>query len=189
MLDQAPPAFKKVIDDFVQESQDELFPTREACTEWARAHFDQLVTGELGGNLLNKFSMIGRFFATHASLDFLEDVLVGALREQPGGVNRAELKAVMDYLRAVMLTSPFAKSLVELPEWTTPYDVEAWVRGGYSRPLSAHAIPTRTFTTRMDPGKKAMLEGRIATYGDHPSGLGKFWRQVFARDLRREVVA
>jgi radical SAM superfamily enzyme YgiQ (UPF0313 family) len=188
MLDQAPPAFKKVIDDFVQESQDELFPTREACTAWAQAHFDQLITGELGGNLLSKYSMLGRFFATHASLDFLENVLVRALQAQPGSSNREELGAVMGYLRAVMLHSPFATSLAVSPEWTCSYDVGAWVRDKYARPLSEYAVPTRTWHTRMDPEKKAMLEARLSTYGDHPSGLGKFTRTLFARDLRREVV-
>lgn len=188
MLDQAPPAFKKVIDDFVQESQDELFPTREACTEWARAHFDHLITGELGGNLLSKYSMLGRFFVTHASLDFLENVLAEALRAHPGGLNREELGSVMGYLRAVMLHSPFAKSLAMSPEWTTSYDVETWVRENYTRPLSKYAVPTRTFKTRMNPEKKAILGTRLSTYGDHPSGLGKFTRTLFARDLRREVV-
>jgi len=189
MIEEAPRDFRKAIDDFVQESEDELFPTPEACVEWARAHFDRLIAGELGGNLLNKFSMIGRFFVTHASLDFLEKVLVKALESQPGGVNQDELGAVMDYLRAVMLTSPFAKSLVDSPRWTTSYDVEAWVREDAGHPLSEYAMATRTFETRMDLKKKTMLETRLSTYGDHPSGVGKFWRTVFARDMRREIVA
>lgn len=188
MLDQAPPAFRKVIDDFVQESQDELFPTREACTAWAEAHFDQLITGELGGNLLSKYSMLGRFFATQPSLDFLEIVLAEALRAQPGGLNPDELGAVMGYLRAVMLSSPFTRSLAVLPEWTTSYNVQSWVMDKYTRPLSDYAVPKRMFKTRMDAEKKAMLETRLSTYGDHPSGLGKFTRTLFARDLRREVV-
>ena len=168
MIDQAPRDFRKVIDDFVQESQEELFSTPEACAEWARAHFDQLIAGELGGNLMNKFSMIGRFFTTSASLDFLEKVLMKALEATPGGVNQDELGAVMDYLRAVMLTSPFAKSLVDSPEWTTSYDVETWFRGEAERPLSEYAIATRTFKTRMDLKKKTVLEARLSTYGDHP---------------------
>ena len=189
MMDQAPPDFRKVIRDFRQESQDELFPTREACLEWARAHFDELVTGELGGNLLSKYSMLGRFFATDTSLDFLESVLAAALPEQTAGSNRAELRAVIDYLRAVMLHSPFERSLSTSPAGTSSYDVDAWIRAKYSRPLSDYKLSApATFVTRMDPEKKAILENRLATYGEHPSGIGKFTRTMFARDWRRELV-
>lgn len=189
LLDQAPPAFGRVIDDFVQESRDELFPTAEACVTWAKAHFNELVTGELGGNLLSKYSMIGRFFAGHASLDFLETVLAHAMREQAADVNRDELSAVMGYLRAVMLHSPFTESLAATPEWRTSYDVTAWSRDKCTRPLSDYklAAPT-TFRTRMDPDKKATLEARLSTYGEHPAAFGKFTRTMFARDLRREII-
>ena len=189
MLDKAPSAFKKVIRDFVQESQDELFPTRKACLEWAESHFDQLQTGELGGNLLSKYSILGRLFATQASLDFLEDVISAAVDGQATDADRAQLTTVMDYLRAVMLDSPFNKSLSVSPAWTTSYDVEAWVRNKYERPLSDYKLPAPvTFMTRIDPTRKAILESRLATYGDHPAGLGKFTRTMFARDLRRELV-
>jgi radical SAM superfamily enzyme YgiQ (UPF0313 family) len=189
MLDQAPRAFRKVIDDFVQESRDELFDTREACLEWARAHFDRLVSGELGGNLLSKYSMLGRFFATHASLDFLEAALAVAAAAPERSRDRAELRAVMDYLRAVMLHSPFVESLAAAPSWTSTYDVDAWARDRYARPLSEYVLPAAArFATRMDPEKRAVLENRLATYGDHPSGLGKFTRTMFARDLRRLAV-
>ena len=72
ILDRAPASFRKVVEDFVRESQEELFRTREECLDWSRRHYDQLVRGELGGNLLSKYSMIGRFYATHAALDFVE---------------------------------------------------------------------------------------------------------------------
>lgn len=189
MLDQAPPAFRAVLDDFVQESQDELFDTREACLDWAREHFDELVTGERGGNLLSKYSMLGRFFATQASLDFLETVLAALLPGGADGRQRAELGAVMDYLRAVMLHSPFRDSLSAAPVLTSAYDVDAWVREKFKRPLSDFKLDSpAAFPTHMDPEKKALLENRLATYGEHPSGIGKFTRTMFARDWRREIV-
>jgi hypothetical protein len=41
----------------------------------------------------------------------------------------------------------------------------------------------------VEPEKKALIENRIATFGEHPAGLGKFTRTMFARDLRRTLVA
>src|SRR5205814_10643605 len=69
-LDSAPAGFRKVIDDFVRESQEELFETREEVIAWARERLPGLISGELGGNLLSKYSMLGRFYATHEGLDF-----------------------------------------------------------------------------------------------------------------------
>jgi hypothetical protein len=41
----------------------------------------------------------------------------------------------------------------------------------------------------VDDERKAVIENRIRTFGEHPSGLGKFTRTMFARDFRRVVVS
>jgi hypothetical protein len=41
----------------------------------------------------------------------------------------------------------------------------------------------------VEPEKKALIENRLATFGEHPAGLGKFTRTMFARDLRRILAA
>ena len=188
MLGQAPGEFRKVVEDFVRESQDELFPTREACDAWAREHFEGLHTGELGGNLLSKYSMLGRFFVTPASLDFLETVIQSALEQRGVDYPADQFAVVMDYLRCVSLHVPFADSVAATPSWTSRYDVEAWIAEGFKRPLSSYAFPQpRTFRTHVDPERKTRLLQRLATYGEHPSGLGKFTRTLFARDLRRTL--
>jgi hypothetical protein len=45
LLDQAPAGFRKVIDDFLQESRQELFSTREECTAWAVENMEGLIDG------------------------------------------------------------------------------------------------------------------------------------------------
>ncbi|MBI4347069.1 MAG: radical SAM protein [Elusimicrobia bacterium] len=188
MLGEAPAEFREVIDGFVRESQDELFPTREACVAWAREHFDGLVTGALGGNLLSKYSMLGRFYVTSASLAFLEQAIASALER--GGLEHSaeELSAVINYLRCVSLHVPFAETIATTPTWTSRYDVEAWAADRFARPLASHTFDrARTFDTHVEPKRKAQLLQRLATYGEHPAGLGKFTRTVFARDLRRSL--
>lgn len=188
MLPAAPAAFRKVIDDFVQESKEELFHTKEECLEWAYAHYDQLVDGTLGGNLLSKYSMIGRFYASHPALDFLEHVIVEGFDERGGAADPEELRAVMDYMRAVMLHAPFAATMSAEVCWTTSFDVESWTRDGYARPLRVYRFQEespRTFVATVRPEIRNMLELKIKTFGEHPSGLGKFTRTMFARELRR----
>lgn len=184
-LPHAPQAFRKVIEDFLTESREELFSTREECEAYAKANFDGLVSGELGGNLLSKYSMIGRFFATQASIDFLEQ----AIASMPGCGASSDLDAVMDYLRSVLLHAPFAESTSSAPAWRTAVDVEAWRAEGYSKPLSHYQLPGQTvFPTTVEPALRSAIMTRIQMFGEHPSGLGKFTRTMFARDLRRSVV-
>jgi radical SAM superfamily enzyme YgiQ (UPF0313 family) len=188
LLKQAPTGLNQVLDDFVRESQEELFETREAVVEWARSRLPGLISGELGGNLLSKYSMLGRFYATHDCLDFLQLAIETALGERLTPEAREELTAVMDYLRAMLLHVPFRETMSLQPSFTASYDVEAWREADGQRPLAAFrtAGPV-TYGTQMDPAKRAVIEHRIATFGEHAAGLGKFTRTMFAKDLRRQL--
>jgi hypothetical protein len=188
MLDEAPESFRQVLDAFLAEGQEEIFTTRQACLDWAHAHYEELVEGTKGGNLLSKYSMLGRFYATHASLDFLEHVILRTLEARGTPFDRSELDAVMSYLRAVALHVPFADTMQRPATWTSQHDVEAWVADHCARPLADYRWPkARTVTADITPDVRALIDMKIATFGEHPSGLGKFTRSMFARDLRRSL--
>lgn len=189
MLPEAPAAFREVIDAFVQESQEELFPTRAACRAWAMEHLDGLRSGELGGNLLSKYSMLGRFYATHAGLDFVQAAIAAALGEDAATDVQEQLAAVMDYLRTVLLHVPFADTLAARPAFRSRWDVDAWSHDDFARPLSGYATMDETeYPTAVDARKRSVIETRVATFGEHAAGLGKFTRTMFARDLRRDIL-
>ena len=191
MLASAPAAFRTVMDEFIAESQQELFPDRETCKQWAIDNMDDLISGKLGGNLLSKYSMMGRFYATHEGLEFLERAIVAVVTEQVGemGEERTrQLRSVMDYLRGVMLHTPFAPTMRSAPRWTALYDIDAWRAEGYAKPLAEYKLARgKVYATRMEPAKQQALETRIQMFGEHPSGLGKFTRTMFAQDLRRQA--
>jgi hypothetical protein len=189
LLPEAPEDFRRVIADFVRESQEELFPTREAVVEWAKSRLPELISGELGGNLLSKYSMLGRFYATHAALDFLERAIAAELGPRHSGDTPEALRSVIDYLRTVILHVPFRETMGRRPSFRSAYDVEAWREAGYARPLATFRTATSvTYRTAMDPAKQAVIENRIDTFGEHASGLGKFTRTMFAQDLRLRLV-
>jgi hypothetical protein len=186
LLERAPAAFRNVVDEFLVESKQEIFPTREACLSWARAHYAQLVDGTLGGNLLSKYSMLGRFYATHDSLEYLRIAVESALSERRASYEPAELAAVFEYLRNVVLHVPFAESSAARTSWSSRYDLEAWAEAGYVEPLARYATrETRTFHAECDAATRALIQTKVATFGEHASGLGKFTRTMFARQLRR----
>ena len=95
----------------------------------------------------------------------------------------------MSYLRAVALHVPFAPAVSREVQWRTKYDVEAWTRDRFARPLTAYAFPTeQTLHAVTTPETRALIETKVATFGEHPSGLGKFTRTMFSRDFRRTLV-
>jgi hypothetical protein len=190
MLDRAPQGFRKVIDEFLKESKEELFDSREECVTWAEANFAGLLDGSVGGNLLSKYSMLGRFYATREALDFLEAGIVEALGHSLIGNKSAMLKTIIEYLRCVLLHTPFAQSLSVAQNWETRFDLERWRDEGYQKPLENYTFGrARKFVAVVEPKLKALLHDRIGTFGEHPAGLGKFTRTMFARDLRRQVVS
>ncbi len=127
--------------------------------------------------------------STADAIRFLEDSVAAGVKGRGFIASQEELDAVAEYLRLVLLHAPFGRSLAETPRWTTAFDVEAWYRDGATRPLSSYRFDApRTFVAQVEPERRALIETRIATFGEHPSGLGKFTRTMFARDLRRTLV-
>jgi len=188
-LDTAPAAFRKVVDEFVVESRAELFDSAEECRVWARENFAGLVSGSIGGNLLSKYSMLGRFYTAQESIDFLEGVIRAALDDKGNPADPEALRSVMHYLRCVVLHAPFGSTIDETPAWTTHFDVESWMNEGCQRELEGYRLDQpATYLTEVPAERKSVIRTRIETFGESPSGLGKFTRTMFARDLRRTLV-
>lgn len=187
MLGGAPEAMRAVVDRFLEESREELFLSREACLAWARAHYADLVSGAKGGNLLSKYSLLGRFYATSASLEFLRAGIAAAIGAARGFSEEA-LRDVIVYLEAVTLHVPFADTMATPARWTSRYDVQRWMDDRRALPLSAYALDRpRRFEAAVSPATRVLMETNLATFGEHPSGLGKFTRSLFARSIRRSV--
>ena len=189
LISLAPAGFQKIIDEFIGESREELFDTKDECLAWSKANFQELADGMKGGNLLSKYSMIGRFYVFHEGLEFLRTVLAQMLKGFQTDEDDEVLETLIEYLAAVLLHAPFAQTINEFPVWRTSYDIEKWRAERYTRPLSDYQFENlRNFTTAVSAEAGSKIMSRVKTFGEHPSGLGKFTRTMFAHDLRRTVV-
>ena len=187
-LDQAPEDFKRVLDGFVRESQDELFDSRDAVLEFAHKHYDELVRGELGGNLLSKYSMMGRFFVTHSTIDFLMTTVQQVAEERQATLSADEVDAVGRFLHASVLDVPFRDSINRPETFVSRYNVQAWADEGFVRPLASYLGDEATYAGSVRDDRRKLILTKVDTFGEHPSGLGKITRTMFARDLRRDLV-
>jgi len=77
--------------------------------------------------------------------------------------------------------------LAEEFSWETSYDFDAWVSDKYKRSLSHYITEKHTINLNVEEERRRMIENKVNTFGDHPSGLGKITRTMFARDLRRTL--
>ncbi len=187
-LDRAPPAFRQMMREYLEENRAELFETRAECVAWAEENYDALISGALGGNLLSKYSMIGRFILLKEALAFLKGIATELLADAGEDVN-GMMEAIFGYYDAVMLHVPFEETLAQTPVWQTDYDVEAWQASDFEPELSRFRFAERQgFETAIAPGVRATLSARIRTFGEHPAGLGRFTRTMFATDFRRRVI-
>ena len=186
-LERAPAAFRQMVEDYLTENQAELFETREECVAWAEKNYDDLISGKLGGNLLSKYSMIGRFILLKEALAFLQE-MAGELLQEAGEEARGMLDAIFGYYEAVMLHVPFEQTLNHLPTWVTGYDVVGWREAGCPPDLGRFRLKRkRRLKAAVDPSVKETLLSRIRTFGEHPAGLGRFTRTMFATDFRRVI--
>ena len=189
ILDQAPQPFRDAVAGYLEENQQELFETRADCVAWAQENYDDLISGELGGNLLSKYSMIGRFIVLDEALDFLKRAISDLLDKDDHEAHEM-LDTIINYYSAVMLHVPFSETLEHEPVWSSSFDVEAWRNSGYQGVLQDYQFDApREFQTQVDQRVKTTLLSRIETFGEHASGLGRFTRTMFANDFRRNFVS
>jgi hypothetical protein len=132
--------------------------------------------------------MLGRFFALDAALDFLETSIASALKARGANFDAKVLATLMAYMRAVALAVPFAENCAKSVPFESEYDIEGWAKDGYLRDLVEHRYPApQRFVARTEASRRALILAKIETFGEHPAGLGKFTRTMFARDLRRSL--
>ncbi len=138
----------------------------------------------MGGNLLSKYSMLGRFYTAHEGLEFLEDVIRGELPQ--GTYDPEQLRTVFEFLHQVILHTPFKETMEREVAFETPWDIQRWASEGYRAPLSDYRFDaSRRYRGFVKPETKRLIASKVDTFGEHPAGLGKFTRTLFARDLRR----
>jgi radical SAM superfamily enzyme YgiQ (UPF0313 family) len=170
----------ELLADFVTETRNELFPTREACVEFYRRpeNFERLVKGEIGDNLMYKYRVIAGFFAwpavCRAAMDGTRALLVarGAERQVP---DFERLWA--DFHRYVEHKHTHGATREALLSPTTAvfdYDVAAWIAAGMPADASRFRLPAPTrfvFDLAHEAGRE--LDGLIAVWTTSLRGLTK----------------
>ena len=132
------PAVRNFLADFVAETNNELFPTREACIEFYRRpeNFVRLERGEIGDNLMYKYRAI-------ASFHLWPEICATA----------------MDATRKIVEDHGFAREIVRFDEFWS--DFHAWMKAGTRTGELARRF------LRLPPPRCAMTSMRGWRAGDY----------------------
>ncbi len=179
-LDDASGPVRKLVEEFLSETRDELFPTREACVDFysREENFERLRNGEVGDNLMYKYRAMASFFRwpelCAAALDGTRKLLVehGA---EPELVDPAGFWG--DFLRTVELKHAHgttADSILSPAVATLGYDVPAWLAAGMPHDVRPFRLSSaRDFVFRLSSEAENELAAALRVWTTSLRGLTK----------------
>lgn len=203
-LGEAPNEVRGLFEDYMSEADNELFDSREQVHQTMAANYESLVTEDVGGNLVQKYSALAWFKRLDPVLQYAVQrvkslVLKGSDQDgDAAGRVDSELEAIRQYLLASMINITDITSQLEPLKVSLDYDVDGWGNQGYQQPLSDlrhHQIGydngagqvAREYVFYVPEAHAAYLEDKLRMHGASTQAMGKLLSRVLLRDLRREV--
>lgn len=173
-------AVRKLLDDFVRETTQELFPTREACLAFYQKdeNFERLRQGEIGDNLMYKYRALASFFVwpeiARGALEATYRLVVdeGAREQMPGF--EEFWPDFARYVEARHAHGGTPESLLTGTRTTLRHDVAGWLAAGLPKDLTPFrlAVPLEVEFSLSDEGRRE-LEAALQTWGTSLKGLTK----------------
>jgi hypothetical protein len=171
---------RELLENFVHETINELFPSREACVEHytQEVNHQRMMRGEIGDNLMYKYRALATSFiwpslctaAMQATLQLL--ISRGALDEIP------DLECFWSsFRRFILLRHTWGHDVNEIlrPAKTVlDYDVAAWIEGGMPKsPLSFRLSSPTVFEFSLTEESAKELAAALAVWPTTVKGLSK----------------
>jgi hypothetical protein len=185
----AGPRLARVLEEFLDATDEQLWQDREGLLEFAAANIDRYVGGELGNNLLYTY----RARMLTDGLDDLADLAARACRAAcaEAGLTDPFVTACVDeaaeYHRLRLADVLTGRARVEL-EQPARFDLDALNRSsgtGQARQFLLSRPATRRFSLAAE--QVALVEGYLDKFGNTPGGAGRLLSKVRLTDLTRQA--
>ncbi len=179
-LDRDRGAVRRLLDDFVTETRNELFPTREACVEFYSQpdNFQRLLRGEIGDNLMYKYRALASFFVWPETCRAAMEATREMLHQRGADDDIPHLDRFWDdFARYVEHKHTHGTTREALLSPTTAklgYDVEAWIEAGMPADIERfHLGEQRTFVFDLDREAARELSALLDVWTTSLRGLTK----------------
>jgi radical SAM superfamily enzyme YgiQ (UPF0313 family) len=184
-MESGSPAVRRFLDDFVNETRNELFPTREACHEFyvREENFKRLQAGEIGDNLMYKYRALASFHiwpeVCQAALDGTRKLLED--RGLTAGIKDFD-QFWNDYHTFVALQHAHGSTTDEIVAPATAtlrYDIKRWLADGAPQDPSAYRLEEPTeFEFRLTEEGAREMRASLRVWGEELKGLTKMVTRI-----------
>ncbi len=183
----------KVLAEFLAETKNELFPTREACVDFYsnEENFQRLVNGEIGDNLMYKYRAQASFFMWPEFCRMALDATRALLVERGVDAQIPDFEDFWsDFERFVELKHAHGTTSEEIlapARATMAYDVPAWLAAGMPRDVRPFRLPEpREFLFELPPESARELKAGFEVWTASLKGLTKGITRIRATAQNRD---
>jgi radical SAM superfamily enzyme YgiQ (UPF0313 family) len=176
---------RRFLDDFVSETINELFPTREACVEFysQEENFQRLRQGEIGDNLMYKYRAIASFYLWE---QICETAMTAtrALLEGCGVVERIPHfnEFWLDFHRYIELKHAHGRTreqILSSARVELRYDFERWLEeGDLTKPEAYRLAEPIEFEFRLNEEAMRELDAALQVWTTELKGLTKMVTRI-----------
>lgn len=193
-LNNAPDEVKELISDYMNEAKNELFETPEALHQAMTEKYQELLTEDLGGNLVQKYSAQAWFKTIDPILRYAVQQAKALVFESgsrtPDETEQVdtELNSIRKHILASMIDITDISNQLEPVTVTLDYDVESWKRDGYKYPLSSMGPDpdSHPYVFHITESHREYLKDKLRMHGASTQAIGKLLSRVVLRDIRRQ---
>ena len=184
---------KEFLDSFVRETENELFPTREALMEFyeKEENFQKLLKGQIGDNLMYKYRARACFFLWLEICQIAMEQFKRLLVESGAASQIPDFECFWtDFHRYIQHKHAHGRSVREI---TAPivtefqYDIPAWIQDGYPRnPAPYRLSAPEFFEFCLSEHGERELRSVLKVWTMELSGLTKLVTRILAAWQVRE---
>ena len=182
-----------LLDNFVQETKAELFPTREACQEFYSGgeNFQRLLVGEIGENLINKHNALATFYLWPAVCKLGMDVTRQLLVESGASQRVPDFDQFWDdftiYTEAQHASGKTEEEVLSPQRIRLRYNIARWLADGSPiDPTGYRLLQPSEFELRLPPEAEDGMRAALKVWTTNVQGLAKLVTRINLGWLNRE---
>jgi hypothetical protein len=185
-------ALQEMLDNFVTETKNELFPTREACVDYYSkpGNFERLEAGEIGDNLMYKYRAMASFYLWPEICKLAMDATKALLVERGARQMVPDFDMFWaDFHRSMELQHAHGKNDGEILSPVRAkfnYDLRAWVNETPQDPTVYRRPTPETFEFRLSEEGARELQAALAVWTHNLKGLSKLVTRIQTASQIRE---
>jgi radical SAM superfamily enzyme YgiQ (UPF0313 family) len=193
MMETSTGPLRQLVDNFIRETKQELFPTREACAEFysQEDNFRKLCNGEVGENLVNKHNALATFHVwksiCECGMEVTRQLIVECQADKEIPQFDEFWADFVRYIEAHHAGGATEEEVLAPVQVVLRYDVAAWLANGAPKDPTPYRLyePTE-FEFRLTAEAEDGLRAAIRVWTMRVQGLAKLVTRVNLGWLARE---